>query len=126
MTGFPVLSYFGKPSSSDDRLIQSSHLCKLQKTVCSQLAVGERTETNNTTRGDITEQFIAQYLLDDRELFEKPQIYYWNRQKQGFTSEIDFLTIFKRKVAPNLEVKSGAAGSMKLLPVFMAQKITIN
>ena len=79
------------------------------------------TDMNDTARGMVAEQFIAQHLLDDRELFEKPQLYYWNRQKQGTTSEVDFLTVYKGKIVP-VEVKSGTAGSMKSLQVFMALK----
>jgi hypothetical protein len=79
------------------------------------------TKLNDTTRGVIAEQFIAQHLLDDRELFQKPQLYYWNRQKRGTTSEVDFLTVYMGKVIP-IEIKSGAAGSMKSLQVFMALK----
>lgn len=82
-------------------------------------AIGK--ELNDTARGAVAEQFIAQHLLDDRELFEKPQLYYWNRQKQGTTSEVDFLRTCKGKVIP-IEVKSGAAGSMKSLQVFMRLK----
>ncbi len=78
-------------------------------------------ELNNTSKGAIAEQFIAQHLLDDRELFQKPQLHYWNRQKQGAVSEVDFLTVYQGKVIP-VEVKSGAAGAMRSLQVFMKLK----
>lgn len=78
-------------------------------------------ELNNTARGALAEQFIAQHLLDDRELFQRPQLHYWQRQKAGATSEIDFLTVKQGKVVP-VEVKSGASGAMKSLQVFMSSK----
>jgi predicted AAA+ superfamily ATPase len=78
-------------------------------------------ELNNTARGSLAEQFIAQHLMDDRELFQKPQLHYWQRQKQGTTSEIDFLVVHKGKVVP-IEVKSGPSGQMKSLQVFMGSK----
>lgn len=78
-------------------------------------------DLNSIASGAIAEQFIAQHLLDDRELFQKPQLYYWQRQKQGSISEIDFLTRYKNHVIP-IEVKSGAAGSMKSLQVFIRLK----
>lgn len=78
-------------------------------------------EPNDTARGTIAEQLIAQHLLADREQFEKPHLYYWNRQKKGTTSEIDFLSTVNGSVVP-IEVKSGAAGSMKSLQVFMERK----
>ena len=78
-------------------------------------------ELNNTAKGSLAEQLIAQHLMDDRELFQKPQLYYWQRQKKGSTSEIDFLAVHKGKVVP-IEVKSGASGAMKSLQVFMSIK----
>ncbi len=79
------------------------------------------TELNSTAKGAVAEQFIAQHLLDNREMFQKPQLFYWHRQKQGATSEIDFLTVYKGNVIP-IEVKSGAAGSMRSLQVFIASR----
>lgn len=79
------------------------------------------TDLNSTARGAVAEQLIAQHLLDDRELFQRPQLYYWERQKQGTTSEIDFLSVYQGSVVP-IEVKSGAVGSMKSLQVFMKLK----
>lgn len=78
-------------------------------------------ELNNTAKGALAEQFIAQHLMDDRELFQKPQLNYWQRQKQGATSEIDFLSVHKGQVIP-IEVKSGPSGHMKSLQVFMRSK----
>lgn len=60
-------------------------------------------------------------MLDDRELFQKPQLHYWNRQKQGTVSEVDFLSVYQGNVVP-IEVKSGAAGAMRSLQVFMRLK----
>ena len=79
------------------------------------------TKLNNTAKGSLAEQFIAQHLLDDSELFQKPQLHYWQRQKTGTTSEIDFLAVNQGKVIP-IEVKSGASGRMKSLQVFMGIK----
>ncbi len=78
-------------------------------------------DLNHTARGVVAEQFIAQHLLDDRELFQKPQLYYWDRQQQGASSEIDFLAVHQGQVVP-IEVKSGAVGSMKSLQTFMRIK----
>ena len=78
-------------------------------------------DLNTTAKGAVGEQLIAQHLLDDRELFQKPQLHYWQRQKKGATSEIDFLAVSNGKVIP-IEVKSGKSGSMKSLQVFMMQK----
>jgi hypothetical protein len=61
--------------------------------------------------------------MDDRELFQKPQLHYWQRQKQGATSEVDFLAVHQGKVIP-IEVKSGASGRMKSLAVFINSRAT--
>ena len=78
-------------------------------------------DLNNVAKGVVAEQFIAQHLLDDRELFQRPQNYYWQRQKQGTSSEVDFLSHYKGQVVP-IEVKSGEVGSMKSLQVFIRLK----
>ena len=78
-------------------------------------------DLNNIAKGAIAEQLIAQHLLDDRELFQKPQLHYWQRQKQGTNAEIDFLSTYQNHIVP-IEVKSGAVGSMKSLQVFIKLK----
>ena len=78
-------------------------------------------DLNNTAKGSVAEQFIAQHLMDDRELFQKPQLHYWQRQKQGATSEVDFLAVHQGKVIP-IEVKSGASGRMRSLSVFIGSR----
>lgn len=82
---------------------------------------GVSSDLNSTAKGVIAEQFIAQHLLDDRALFQKPKLYYWQRQKQGTSSEVDFLSDYEGRVVP-IEVKSGKVGSMKSLQVFMRLK----
>jgi predicted AAA+ superfamily ATPase len=79
------------------------------------------TDLNELARGAIAEQLIGQHLLDDREMFQSPAVFYWNRQKSGTSSEIDYLTVYNDQVIP-VEVKSGTVGSMKSLQMFIKLK----
>ena len=86
------------------------------------LNIGSLSEDlNDVARGAIAEQLIGQHLLDDREMFQTPRVFYWDRQKSGTSSEIDYLTVYKDQVIP-VEVKSGSAGSMKSLQMFIKLK----
>ncbi|RLB74128.1 MAG: AAA family ATPase [Deltaproteobacteria bacterium] len=71
--------------------------------------------------GAMAEQFIGQHLLYDRPAYEKPQLFYWNREKRGSSAEVDYLIAYESQVVP-VEVKAGATGSLKSLQVFIAEK----
>lgn len=72
-------------------------------------------------RGAMAEQFIGQHLLYDRPLYEKPQLFYWNREKRGSSAEVDYLIVHESQVVP-VEIKAGTTGSLKSLQVFIAEK----
>jgi len=72
-------------------------------------------------RGQLTEQLIGQQLLalaDDP--FEEPALYYWQREG-GRAGEIDYVAQIHQRIVP-IELKAGAAGSMKSLHQFMFDK----
>ncbi len=71
--------------------------------------------------GSLAEQFVGQHLLHDRELYERPQLYYWNREKKGSNAEVDYLIAHGQKVVP-VEVKAGATGTLRSLQMFAAEK----
>jgi predicted AAA+ superfamily ATPase len=71
--------------------------------------------------GALTEQFIGQHLLFRAKSFKIPELYYWNRETAGASSEIDYLISYKNKIIP-VEVKSGKTGSLKSIQVFIAKK----
>jgi hypothetical protein len=71
--------------------------------------------------GAISEQFTGQHLLCNFPSFQKPELYYWTRQKAGTSSEVDYIIQLGTKIIP-IEVKSGKTGSLKSLQVFMAEK----
>lgn len=72
-------------------------------------------------RARISEQMAAQQLRGlDSGGAEEPQLYYWQREG-GRPGEIDFLAGVGGRIIP-IELKSGAAGSMKSLHQFMHDK----
>jgi len=80
--------------------------------------VKELTLVNN---GAVAEQFIGQHLLYQNLSYEKPELFYWNREKKNSSAEVDYLLSIDNKVIP-VEVKAGASGSLKSLQVFLAEK----
>lgn len=71
--------------------------------------------------GKMAEQFMAQVLLQFRELYEPPNLYYWLREKKSAAAEVDFVIPFHGKVIP-IEVKAGSTGTLKSLHYFLSEK----
>ncbi len=71
--------------------------------------------------GKIAEQFVAEELLQLRELYEPPALYYWMREQKSAQAELDFVVSFQGGVIP-IEVKAGAHGTLKSLHYFLQQK----
>jgi uncharacterized protein len=71
--------------------------------------------------GTIAEQFIGQHLLYQNPSYEKPELYYWNRDKKSSSAEVDYLISINNQIVP-VEVKAGATGSLKSLRLFLAEK----
>ena len=68
-------------------------------------------------RGGLAEQFVAQEL---RLVQEQGKLYYWQRLEKNSTAEVDFLAVKQGQVIP-IEVKSGAAGRLRSLHLFLEQ-----
>jgi hypothetical protein len=71
--------------------------------------------------GALAEQFVGQHLLYDGPSYEKPQLFYWNREQKSASAEVDYLIANEDKVVP-VEVKAGKTGTLKSLHVFVAEK----
>lgn len=71
--------------------------------------------------GQIAEQFVAQELLQLRELYQQPNLYYWIREAKSSSAEVDFIIGFNGKVIP-VEVKAGMAGKLRSLHYFLNEK----
>ncbi|MCK4806004.1 MAG: DUF4143 domain-containing protein, partial [Candidatus Aegiribacteria sp.] len=62
----------------------------------------------------LAEQYVAQELL----AHHGPDLFYWSRDARGSSAEVDYLLAFNGKIYP-IEVKSGAAGSLKSLHMLL-------
>lgn len=74
-----------------------------------------------SNKGALSEQFIGQQLFNSHKSYISPELYYWNRQKAGASSEVDYLIQSGGMIIP-IEVKSGTTGSLKSLHVFASDK----
>lgn len=72
-------------------------------------------------QGALTEQFVGQELIAYSENYEKPELYFWERDKPGSQAEIDYVLQLKGKIIP-VEVKSGTTGRLRSLHIFMQEK----
>lgn len=74
--------------------------------------------------GAVSEQFVGQELLAYSKRTEPGQLFFWKREKPGSSAEVDYIINVDSQIVP-IEVKSGAAGRLKSLQLFIAnQKIS--
>ncbi|NCP02407.1 MAG: ATP-binding protein [Deltaproteobacteria bacterium] len=87
------------------------------------LASVKRSELDHVlfaNKGGLAEQFVGQQFRAAQSPLMEPQLFYWQRTG-GRLGEIDYIIQHGNQIVP-VEVKSGAAGSMKSLHQFMAEK----
>ncbi|MFH2091144.1 MAG: ATP-binding protein [Pseudomonadota bacterium] len=68
-------------------------------------------------KGALAEQFVGQELLAAGGS-ENYKLFYWSRAKKSSSAEIDYLYIKQGAICP-IEVKSGPAGKLKSLHIFL-------
>jgi uncharacterized protein len=79
------------------------------------------TDLAPAVRGQLADQLAGQQLrLVDDLTGDGPELFYWQREG-GRPGEIDYLVVVEGHIVP-VELKSGAAGSMKSLHQFMFDK----
>ncbi len=71
--------------------------------------------------GALAEQIVGQHLLYARPAWEKPELYYWAREKPTSSAEVDYAIAHGRRIVP-VEVKAGKTGTLRSLRQFMAEK----
>ncbi len=76
-------------------------------------------DINHVYRGALAEQFVGQELLAAGGS-ENGKLYYWSRRKKSSSAEVDFVIARNGCIYP-IEVKSGAAGRMKSMHIFLAE-----
>ncbi|MFN7096687.1 MAG: ATP-binding protein [Gammaproteobacteria bacterium] len=72
-------------------------------------------------RGAMAEQFVGQELLAYSDPYLPQQLYYWERDKQGSTAEVDYVISINENIIP-LEVKAGKTGSLRSIQQFLTEK----
>jgi len=72
-------------------------------------------------KGNIAEAFAGTEFVKYGQVYEKRQLYYWQREKSGSSAEVDYIIEQEGKVVP-VEVKSGSTGKMQSMKLFISEK----
>ncbi len=99
-----------KPLFLDIGLMQ--HICGIYPN-----EVLQEKDLSNVYKGALAEQFVGQELLAAGGT-ENLKLYYWSRAKKNSAAEIDYLIIKDGEIFP-VEVKSGPAGKLKSMHIFL-------
>ncbi|MCX6583358.1 MAG: AAA family ATPase [Candidatus Aminicenantes bacterium] len=76
---------------------------------------------NFINKGGLTEAFVGQELLAYSTPDQKSDLFYWQREERASNAELDYL-IRKNDIIVPIEVKSGAAGHLKSLRLFLDER----
>jgi predicted AAA+ superfamily ATPase len=69
-------------------------------------------------KGELVEAFVGQEMLVYTDPLYYPQLYYWNRHRDGGSAELDYLLAKNQHVIP-VEVKSGKGSTLKSMHLFL-------
>jgi predicted AAA+ superfamily ATPase len=72
-------------------------------------------------KGALAEQFTGQELLAYADCFRETKLFFWEREKQPSSAEVDYVISMGQRIIP-VEVKAGAQGHLKSLAQFMKEK----
>ena len=111
-------------ATQNERVFKSYFLdCGLMNRICgiSRITLDEMTERKFINEGRLAEQFIAQHLLYQGRLDERPSLNYWLREGRTGNAEVDFVIQQGSQILP-VEVKAGKSGTLRSLQQFIYQK----
>jgi predicted AAA+ superfamily ATPase len=74
-------------------------------------------------RGALAEIFVGLEILKSLSNRSAQNLYYWQREAQGSSAEVDYVVQREQQVIP-VEVKAGSRGSMQSLHLFLKEKNT--
>lgn len=77
--------------------------------------------TDLVNKGGLAEMIVGWELVKGANAGTQQDLYYWENLSRGGSAEVDFVTSRAMKVLP-IEVKSGVAGKMKSLRLFLDRK----
>lgn len=81
--------------------------------------VARNTEMLN--KGRVAEIFAGLEMIKYEAAENRPQLYYWHREKRGSNAEVDYLFNDKGMIRP-VEIKSGSSGKMQSLYQFLDER----
>jgi predicted AAA+ superfamily ATPase len=76
---------------------------------------------DNINKGALAELFVATELKKAMPSNSLTELYYWRREKEGSSAEVDFVVQQGENIVP-VEVKSGTKGSMQSMFLFLKEK----
>ncbi len=76
---------------------------------------------NVVNKGNIAEQFTGIEILKYTSTYERPDLFYWQREARNSNAEVDYLITRNEKIIP-LEVKAGTKGTMQSIFLFLKEK----
>jgi predicted AAA+ superfamily ATPase len=76
---------------------------------------------DNVNKGALAELFVALELKKAVPVNSPVDLYYWRREKDGSSAEVDFVVQNSEDIIP-IEVKSGTKGSMQSMFLFLKEK----
>jgi predicted AAA+ superfamily ATPase len=76
---------------------------------------------DNINKGALAELFVASELKKAAPGNSPTGLYYWRREKEGSSAEVDFVVQCGEDIVP-VEVKSGTKGSMQSMFLFLKEK----
>jgi predicted AAA+ superfamily ATPase len=71
-----------------------------------------------TTKGPLVEAFVGQEILAYSTPYRKEQLYYWHKESQSLTTEIDYLVSLNNTIIP-IEVKAAAGTTLRSMHNFL-------
>lgn len=71
--------------------------------------------------GALAEQVAGQLLRLLTPHYNEPELYYWMREAQTSTAEVDYILQYQQQLIP-IEVKAGNSGTLRSLHQFMSEK----
>ena len=72
-------------------------------------------------KGALAELFVGLEILKSAPSTYPTQLYYWQRERQGSSAEVDYIIQCNSDIVP-VEVKSGSKGSMQSMFQFLSEK----
>jgi hypothetical protein len=76
---------------------------------------------NQINKGKIAEQYAGIEMIKKQFINNRPELYYWHREKRGSNAEVDYV-LEKDGIIIPVEIKANIQGKMQSLRIFLALK----